>query len=805
MSNYKLDIYQGMADCDKCPLNGAPQVMSNVSSEDGVDILWVAQSPGRVEVERGEPLVGQSGTLIHSVSDQYTAKWAKVNCLSCRPIDAEGIHDRAPVTAEVKSCRQRLHADMFHVLSTYNPKVVVVLGAVAKKEVNAIMKVNPDLITIPIHFIDHPAFILHNRQNKQLEERYKTNLHNILKSTFTNPDASIEDKFLTYKDGLKFQFIDDYTHSAIAGVDIETNGLDMFNKGFKIGTCAVSCDKYTYFFDFRDSNFFDCQVFIDFLRYEPIQKVFADVLFDVVSIQEKGNVVVENIADVFPLAFGCDNTHYNYNLEALVMRYCPQFASYKQEFKSGLTETGYLGADTEKLKLYNSYDSFLTKWLYTHLYEKLDPRTKNAFDKITVRLLPVLVNIKISGMKTDRGLLNEYTKTFNARLAYISEIFATKHGVTNINSTPQVRKWLFEDLKIVPIKWTDKTKKTPSTDKVILPYYVKWAPDAMLLYEARRLASLLNYTLPSILEALDDNDLIHPRYKHFGIQSLRISCQAPNMQGLSRDKSGMAIFDDNPIRRLFIAKHPDSWIMEFDYSQQEVRIMACLSGDPNMIKAFNEGLDIHKYVASIVFCKLIEKVTDFERQVAKGCVFGAIFGVSAPALAIDLRITERQAQAYIDTFYKTFPKVKKFTEKWAYFAIKNKYVISPTGRVRRFIIDRYNVNEVKREGPNHVIQCTGAEFIFLSLIRVHKELKDKGLLNKGVDIIHTVHDSLMTDAITEHLVYLEESVSRVMCQVPIDLGFKAVPFTVEASIGKRWGEKVWDSKTGKSIEDVIDV
>lgn len=179
------------------------------------------------------------------------------------------------------------------------------------------------------------------------------------------------------------------------------------------------------------------------------------------------------------------------------------------------------------------------------------------------------------------------------------------------------------------------------------------------------------------------------------------NCKSPNLQGLPRDATKIEVLDENPIRRLFVARYLDSYLVEFDYSQQEVRVIATLADDNNMITAFNEGKDIHKYVASIVFNKDYDKIEKFERQVAKGCVFGAIYGVSASALAMNLGIDERAADAHLKSFFRTFPKIKLFTESKGREAEVNGIVRTITGRSRKFIVTRKNANACKREAANH--------------------------------------------------------------------------------------------------------
>jgi DNA polymerase-1 len=387
-------------------------------------------------------------------------------------------------------------------------------------------------------------------------------------------------------------------------------------------------------------------------------------------------------------------------------------------------------------------------------------------------------------------LLDEYHKIFSDGYTELARMFQNRHGIENINSPIQVSKWLFKDLKLAPIKYTkNKNKKTPSTDKDVIEAYAAKYPDVRKLYEARRLANLLSYFLPSIKEHLDPEDIIHPKLKHYGIQSFRLSCSAPNLHGIPRDKTKIEILDKYPLRRLFVARHPDSFIVEFDYSQQEVRIVAELANDVNLLAAFARGDDPHRFVASLVFHKPQDQITEFERQVAKGCVFGAIFGVSARELAIRLRIKESDAQLYLDEFFRLFPSIKKYIERQHDIMLRNGLIVSILGQPRRFVIHQNNINECKREAANHTIQSPAAGITFLSLINVHDKLIQDGVLSKTVYLCNSIHDSLLTDVRRESLEYAVKEIPAIMSSIPKKLGFK-VDFPVEAKIGRRWGENI---------------
>ncbi len=780
------------ADCQSCPLNQSKKVFSFLTNQEKVDILVIGQSPGKNEVAAGRPFIGESGHLINPILTQYATDVAYINTISCRPLDKEKQIDRMPTSAEVKCCRGRLDKDIEYIINTHKPKLVLVFGAVAKKEIVRLLK-SGKYPQINFHYLEHPAHILRNRH---MEGKFVTGLHNILKSTFSRSDIDdIIKSFVTYDDSLEEQFLDDVVKSRNLGVDIETNKLNMFDLTFIIGTAAVSCDDRTYFFDGRHRDLRECSVLMNVLKNPKVQKVFADVMFDVVSFRACG-IQVFHFSDLFPLAFLYDNTFLEYDLEAITMRYFPELASYKSRFHSLVIDNNYLDVDTKDLMIYNCFDAFVTRKTHNYLYDKLDAKARLAFDKITVRMLPALVSMKIAGMKVDVDLLNKYVTEFEIKYTELAKFLKEKYGLDNINSTPQVSKWLFQELKLKPIKFNKPTQAqkakgirrgNPSTDKEVIEALASQVPDVRKLYEARRVANLLNYTLPSIKDGLDGENIVHPRYKHYGIQSFRLSCLSPNLQGISRDKTGLDFLDKYPIRRLFIARYPDSYIVEFDYSQQEVRIVAELSRDQGLMDAFRRGDDIHRFVASILFRKPQKDISEFERQIAKSCVFGAIFGGGAREMSIKLRIKEDDAQAYLDEFFKLFKGVKSYIER-QHNIVVNKHVITTIlGQPRKFIIHQNNINDCKREGANHTIQAVGGGITFLAISTIFDKFITDNVPADELFLMHTIHDSTMTEARVHQLKYVIETVPAIMSSIPKKLGF-TIDFPVEVKVGKRWGE-----------------
>jgi DNA polymerase-1 len=220
------------------------------------------------------------------------------------------------------------------------------------------------------------------------------------------------------------------------------------------------------------------------------------------------------------------------------------------------------------------------------------------------------------------------------------------------------------------------------------------------------------------------------------------------------------------------------------------------------MEAFKRGDDIHRFVASILFRKEQKDISELERQIAKGCVFGAIFGGGAKEMAIRLRIKEDDAQDYLNMFFKLFSGIKAYIERQHTIVMNNRVITTILGQPRKFILHQNNINDCKREGANHTIQAVGGGITFLAISNIYEKFKADGVQHDDLFLMHTIHDSTMADARVNSIKYAMDVVPAIMTSIPKKLGF-TLDFPVSVSVGKRWGEKIWGTDCGKKLEEVI--
>ncbi len=344
------------------------------------------------------------------------------------------------------------------------------------------------------------------------------------------------------------------------------------------------------------------------------------------------------------------------------------------------------------------------------------------------------------GIKLDCKVLEELSKNVEQRLVkLIEEIYELSACQFNINSPKQLREVLFEKLKLPVIK---RTKTGPSTNEEVLKSLKSRHKLPALLLEYRQLTKLKNTYIDALPLLVDkETGMLHTSFNQAATETGRLSSSNPNLQNIPvKTEIG------RNIRRAIIAQAPGHYLVSFDYSQIELRILAHLSGDENLTLAFKEERDVHRLTAALVYHLKENDVTDEMRDTAKRVNFGIIYGLSPYGLSRDLDITLDEAQAFIDAYFLRYPKVKDYIEKQIKTAANLGFVTTILGR-RRYLPEISNKNLTirqfaERQAINTPIQGSASDMIKLAMIHIHRLLKEKGLKSK---MILQVHDELVFD------------------------------------------------------------
>jgi DNA polymerase-1 len=348
----------------------------------------------------------------------------------------------------------------------------------------------------------------------------------------------------------------------------------------------------------------------------------------------------------------------------------------------------------------------------------------------------------------------------------------------NINSTKQLREILFEKLKLPVVK---KSKTGPSTDEEVLRNLAAQHKLPALLLEYRQLMKLKTTYVDTLPNLIDKNTgRIHTSFNQTGTETGRLSSSNPNLQNIPiKTEIG------KNIRRAIISSGPKNYLLSCDYSQIELRILAHLSKDENLILAFKKDKDIHRSTASLIYGLDEQDITDAMREVAKRVNFGIIYGLTSYGLSRDLGIPVDQAQGFIDAYFLRYPKVKQYIQEQILKAQKNGFVTTLLER-RRYIPEINNKNQgirqfAERQAVNTPIQGSASDLIKLAMIKIHQQLGTGKLKAK---MILQIHDELVFDVTQQELKELAGLVKDRMENVlKLD-----VPIKVDIKFGQNWLE-----------------
>ena len=394
-------------------------------------------------------------------------------------------------------------------------------------------------------------------------------------------------------------------------------------------------------------------------------------------------------------------------------------------------------------------------------------------------LAGVLADMQICGIKLDLELLEKISKELEERLGkLIQEIYALCGCQFNLNSPKQLREVLFVKLKLPVVK---KTKSGPSTDEEVLRKLAKGHKLADLLLEYRQLAKLKSTyidTLPSMVNPTTGR--LHTLFNQTATETGRLSSSSPNLQNIPI-KTDIG----SRIRQAIIASSKDNYLLSCDYSQIELRLLAHLSKDENLISSFKMDKDIHRSSAALIYCLEEKDISGPMREMAKRVNFGIIYGLSSFGLSKDLSISLDEAASFIDAYFLRYPKVKLYIQEQIERAKEDGFVTTLLGR-RRYLPEINHKNQAirqlaQRQAVNTPIQGSASDLIKLAMIQIHSLIKSKGLKSK---MILQIHDELVFDSPKQELGALAELVKDRMENV-LEL---VVPIRVQMKKGRNWLE-----------------
>ncbi len=413
--------------------------------------------------------------------------------------------------------------------------------------------------------------------------------------------------------------------------------------------------------------------------------------------------------------------------------------------------------------------------LYDALRPSLTPALERLYTEVEKPLAAVLADMEAEGFCLDRQGLEQFNATLAEEIdLYVAQIYGLAGHSFNINSPKQLGEVLFEERKLPHYK---KTKSGYSTDAETLEKLAMYDPLVQLILDYRKAAKLKSTYGDGLLKVLPADGRVHTTFKQTMTLTGRLSSAEPNLQNIPvRTEKG------RELRKFFVAKE-GCVLIDADYSQIELRVLAHISGDEALCRAFREGEDIHTATAAQVYGVPTEMVTGEMRKSAKAVNFGIIYGIGEYSLSQDLGITVREAKAFIARYFETYPAIRGYMESAKSFAAEHGYAETLYGR-RREIPELRQKNKVRlafgeRVAMNTPIQGTAADLIKIAMIRVANALRDAGLQAK---LILQIHDELIVEAPACEAEAAKAILEREMTgAAQLD-----VPLVADAKIGKSW-------------------
>ena len=514
---------------------------------------------------------------------------------------------------------------------------------------------------------------------------------------------------------------------------------------------------------------------------ENITKIGQNIKFDMLMLSNYGVEVKGTLYDTM-LAHYLIQPDLKHNLDFL----CDIYLNYKKIptddliGKKGKNQITMRSVSPEKLRDYSCEDADLT----FQLKQKIDPDldksgVRELFETLEMPLVPVLVHMENAGVKINSEELNAYAKVLLEQIIQIEKEIIELAGVSfNVSSPQQLGIILFEKLKIDSDAKKTKTKQYSTAEETLVQLVHKH-PIIQKILDFRGLKKLLS-TYVEALPLLVDKKTgkIHTSYNQAIAATGRLSSVNPNLQNIPiRSENG------RQIRKAFIPSDDNHTFLSADYSQIELRIMAALSQDEEMLKAFNEGKDIHAITAAKIYQIPEEEVTPEMRRKAKTANFGIIYGISAFGLSQRLNISRSEAKELIDGYFQNFPKIKKFMDKQIELARNQGFVQTIKGR-KRYLSDINSANAVvrgmaERNAINAPIQGSAADIIKIAMINIYRQFETLKLKSK---MVLQVHDELNFDVLKTELEQLKQIVKTEM-EGAVEIG---VQLTVEMNAAGNW-------------------
>ena len=767
--------------CPGCPYAG-PTV--GCSGDPNAEFVIVGESPGVEEIREGKPFVGPSGRILWSTLHKFLDPKTPVfvtNALCCRPPKSNGGQIKK---SAIESCRERLVRE----LKAAPRKVILALGNVALRSItqNYDLKITEERgraietefgIVVPAL---HPASILRGTGDYR---KFSADLrYAVYLLRGGKPKDPGETRYRVIRTRQELE-------RAIAGLikckylaaDIETTGFNP--RQDKILALGISWDKNKVLI-FPDETLPHLK---PLFQAKGPRWVWHNGKFDTSFLNNMG-LPARIDEDVLLLHYALDEQRGTHDLKQLASDFLGA-PDYESEVKKYAPKKGdsFANVPRDILYKYLAKDADYTLQLFHILRRQVDqdPNLRKAYEQVMLPAATLLREVEQHGIWVNQQYLNELGQELEQKLEedlqrvreaakpwWDPRLYARQTGAKTVPlqfnpASPKQVAWLL--YKAMGLKPGKGHKRDTSKDTLeSLPEN----PVTEALLRLRKTSKMLSTYVAGIRREIEPDGRVHTQYLIHGTVTGRLASRNPNMQNIPRDKR---------IRGMFQAP-PGRVLIELDYSQAELRVLAHLSEDDFLSTVFREGRDLHDEVSIALFGP---NFTSEQRMRAKAVNFGIAYGREAYSIALEFGISTAEAQKMIDDWFNRAPKARDFIQWCRRAPLEGRVLVTPFGRKRRFgLVTRENVDDLQNEAANFPIQSTASDLTLVSAMRMQPRLR-----KYSASVINLVHDSILIEApaVRSTVDTIVREALRIMEQVPIDTIRAKVPFVAEAKVGKAWG------------------
>lgn len=567
--------------------------------------------------------------------------------------------------------------------------------------------------------------------------------------------------------------------------DLNEKAKDIADKcGFYVdkdlSLAAICDDKKTYLFENRGVlSISDIQSILTSFLFSG-KEIYLFDLKEVLHALEVKDKRSDAIYDISVMAYLLNPIGSDYSYDIISQVYLNSIIPSESDLLKKLSVKEALSDDETKeaAQLCAAYNASAAFNAFPVLYKQIEEAEMDELlNEVEIPLIYSIYYMEKEGIAVNKEILNKLSAQLEDMIeADKADIFKEAGEEFNINSPKQLGVILFEKLKLPAGK---KTKTGYSTSAEVLEKLAVEFPFVSKILKYRSEVKLKSNYTDGLVDYISEDGRIHGRFNQTVTATGRISSSDPNLQNIpTRTELGQEI------RKAFVAKEGHV-LIDADYSQIELRLMAHLSGDENLIEAYKSDADIHKITASKVFKTPLDEVTKEQRRNAKAVNFGIIYGISSFGLSKDLSISRKEAEGYISEYFKTYPKVKEYLDNTIKHARLNGYTTTMFNR-RRPIPELTSSNGMirafgERAAMNAPIQGSAADIMKIAMINVDKRLRDEGLEAK---IVLQVHDELLIEAPLSE----KEEAKKIITEEMSKAAYTKVPLVVECNEATDWFE-----------------